>query len=184
MPGRATSVRLFTALALPAGVSEELAAWARGWLSREGVRLVSAQNLHLTLSFLGERPRDEIGVLREVVQEFAAAAPLLAVGAPILLPRRAPRTAGVEIKDSDGRLADIQRDLAAAVAGAGSWDLPRRGFHPHITLARMRPGTHLPQPPPTPNLEFEPAALELLRSFLQPSGARYETLAATGFADF
>jgi 2'-5' RNA ligase len=182
LPGRVSTVRLFAALTTPAAVSSELAQWARSWLARDGVRLLPARDLHLTLAFLGDRPREELTALQTAVESFTAKAPLLAVGAPLLLPHRHPRTVGVEVGDAGGDLWDLQRDLVGALAGAGSWEPPRRRFHPHVTLARMRSGTELTQlPPPTPQLVFAPVAIELLRSHLEPSGARYETLAETGF---
>jgi 2'-5' RNA ligase len=171
--------RLFAAVGLPAAVNAELCAWARSWLTLPGVRLVAPRNIHLTLAFLGERPVDEVETLRDAIEGFTATAPHLEVGAPTLLPRRSPRTIGVEIADPEGELAALQHDLAGQLAALGGWGPARRRFHPHVTVARMHAGTVLGPAPATPALRFEPLAVELVRSHLAPAGAEYETLAGS-----
>ena len=169
--------RLFAALTLPPGAALELHSWARSWLAGEGVRLLDPQSLHITLCFLGERPFTEIDALRDAIESLDVSLPTVVVGAPTLLPKRSPRTAGVSVGDPDGAIAGLRGDVERTLAGAGSWRPSRRAFHPHITLARIRFGTVLGAAPLTPSLQFEPASLDLIRSRLEPSGAIYETLA-------
>jgi len=66
------------------------------------------------------------------------------------------------------------------------WEPDRRRFRAHLTVGRVRgregpsaaPGGVVQELPPTPAVRFRPESLTLYRSFLEPSGARYEALAA------
>ncbi len=185
----------------PLPVCEELAEWARGVAagsrmagsSRGALRLLDAQSLHLTLCFLGSRPVGEIEALAAALAACAEHACELAVGAPLWLPRRRPRSLAVEIHDRSGELARVQERVSGALASVSAWRPERRRFRPHITLARVRrgaaggrwpttdPGREQPLPA-TPRLSFTPEAIVLYRSWLAPEGATYEALARSGRA--
>ena len=103
----------------------------------------------------------------------------LAVGAPAWLPPRRPRVLAVEVGDPTGALTALHAALARELAWAIGWQAPRERFRPHITLARMRPGSEQPRAlAPTPPLTFTPVALTLFRSDLDPTGAVYAPLAS------
>jgi 2'-5' RNA ligase len=182
------SARLFVAVSLPAGVRSELAHWSRAALpARGGVRRLAAEALHLTLCFLGEQPLSAVGELVGVLG--AAAEPLASVGElelgpPVWLPPRRPRVLAVEIGDPLGALGDLRRLLAADIATTIDWESGRERFRPHVTVARMPPlpgGERLGEAiPPTPQLSFICDRVALLRSHLEPGGARYEELASVG----
>jgi 2'-5' RNA ligase len=203
MTGEATA-RLFVAIELPRVVARELTAWARLVAASVGVagrghrtpraahaiRVLDADSLHLTLLFLGGRPLEEIDGLAaglEWAAERAVECPLSS-GAPIWLPPRHPRALAVEVHDHSGALADLQRDLAATLDSeegrqarthAGRLRGGAGRFRPHITVARTRAGTAVATEPatPTPQLSFMGRGAALYRSWLEPSGARYEQLA-------
>lgn len=152
-------------------------------------RVLSAELLHVTLCFLGNRPVEEIGDIATQLLACGRPAGELSVGAPLWLPPRRPRTLAVELHDEDGRLASLQKELAAAVGerrdsphGEGPSTAPagHRHFRPHVTVARMRSGSAPRERtlPPTPALSFVPSELVLYRSWLSPEGASYEALAA------
>ena len=72
---RGERIRLFCALDLPDDARNELCAWAEASLADRG-RLVPAENLHLTLAFLGHRPVGEVpGIVAELRAAAAAAQP-------------------------------------------------------------------------------------------------------------
>ena len=113
----------------------------------------------------------------------------LSVGAPVWLPPRRPRNLAVEIHDPEGGLEQLQRELVAELGRVVTWEPERRRFRAHLTVARVRgrePLLELPAGPQevqaTPFLRFQPQALTLYRSWLQPSGARYEALATRPLA--
>jgi 2'-5' RNA ligase len=182
------SVRLFAALDLPAGVREGLAGWARTCVgSHEGLRLVAAESLHVTLCFLGARPVEEVESIGRIVRDVASragGAPPLAVGLPAWLPPRRPRVLAVDLEDREGAVGRLQGALAAALAHGAGYEPARRAYRPHVTVARVRGHARVDAgelPPPGP-VEFDGAAVTLYRSRPQCGGSRYEALARVGLA--
>jgi 2'-5' RNA ligase len=178
-------MRLFLAAELPQGVRDDLAHWTRAAVGRgEQPRRLGADTLHLTLCFLGEQPPEAVGLIAGALAESAelfAAVDELHVGAPVWLPPRRPRVLAVEVGDPSGGLRQLRDALARQLAALLGWDPGRERFRPHVTVARMRPGTQRARElPPTPQLRFAPAAATLFRSTLDPDGARYDALASIG----
>jgi 2'-5' RNA ligase len=179
--------RMFIALKVPA--SAELAE-VLDWLGRLGpaVRPVRPECLHLTLKFLGDTPAGQvdeiIGRLTESVSGWRAFE--LAFCGIGRMPARRPRVIFAELSDP---AQQVPRFAAAVMAIEESMEelgiaRERRAFRPHLTLARIRgrpPGeldeiieTYSEQT--LAEVRFE--EVELIRSDLGPSGARYTTLAA------
>ncbi len=186
--GHATA-RLFLAVDPPEEVCLELAGWARtvAAAARRGgpeLRVLPAENLHITLCFLGARPVGEIDTLAAVPLATETEVGELSAGAPLWLPPRRPRNLTVEVHDDpDGGLERLQRELVTELGRVVSWEPARRRFRAHLTVARVRgrePLLGLPEGPDalpaTPFLRFRPESLILYRSWLAPSGARYEAL--------
>ena len=176
-------MRLFVAAELPEQVREALAAWGRGALGRrEELRRIAPDALHLTLCFLGEQPPWAVAAVASALEGSAqrlAAVGELCVGAPAWLPPRLPRVLAVEIADPQETLRALHAELAAALEGALGWERRRGRFRPHVTVARMRPGSQRARElPPTPALAFAPVAATLFRSTLHPDGACYDALAS------
>jgi 2'-5' RNA ligase len=176
-------LRLFIAAEPPEAVRDELALWARRAIGRsDAARRIDAGSLHLTLCFLGEQPPAavaEIADLLGAVVEFFFRVEDLQLGAPAWLPPRRPRVLAVEVGDPDGALRALHTALARELAASLAWVPGRERFRPHITIARMRPGSVRPRElPPTPPLGFTPQALTLFRSELAPGGALYTPLAS------
>ncbi len=143
-----------------------------------GARAVEAAGLHVTICFLGTQPIERVGEIAAVVTAEARPLGPLSLGAPAWLPRRRPRALAVELHDETGSLSDLAGDLGRALGAAIGWEPESRRFRPHVTVARMRPGAVAPaRLEPTPVLVFEPEALTLYRSRLEPEGAVYEPLA-------
>jgi 2'-5' RNA ligase len=183
------TARLFVAACLPEAVCAELARWSRGAVAaRPRVRRLAPESMHLTLCFLGEQPLGYVGELAGVLggaAEAVAAVGELAVGAPLLLPPRRPRVLAVEIGDPTGTLASLRAQLVREIAAAIDWEPGRERFRPHVTVARMSVGPRggvgpAGELPLTPQLLFACDKIALLRSHLEPAGARYEELASVG----
>lgn len=211
------SARLFIALDLPGALRQELSSWARCALRaassqppapspREahrrrppqrvagrthGIRTLDADVMHVTLSFLGSRPVEEIEPLCAIV-ESCVAPPMaeVSLGAPLWLPTRHPRAVAVELHDDSGALGElhqtIESDLRAAglASGAPTHGSGHRAFRPHVTVARLRQGA-VPRErtlEPTPRCAFVPQRMALYRSWLSPEGATYEALAHSTIA--
>jgi 2'-5' RNA ligase len=168
--------RLFVALELPDGVRDALVRWRA---AVRGLRLVRAEDLHVTLCFLGWRFEREIPSILDAcatVRAFPAA--FLTPEQALWLPPRRPRVLAVRLVDTDGRLANVQSALSRALH-AGGWYTPEtRPFLVHVTVARVGRGGRAPalELTPPPALSFEAARITLYRSRLSAAGARYEAL--------
>jgi len=185
--------RLFAAVELPANVRWRLAAWGRevadslgSARSPSGLRVLDRDSLHLTLSFLGSRPAEDIGELAEALGDACEGAPELelALGAPVWLPPRSPRALAIEVREESGALASLKRAVEQALSAERSGG---RRFRPHVTVARTRAGYRPPpglQMPVTPAVGFEAATVALIRSWLEPQGARYEVQSSVTLGHF
>jgi RNA 2',3'-cyclic 3'-phosphodiesterase len=144
-----------------------------------GLRSIEPHALHVTLCFLGGRPVDDIDRIAAVCETVGSSPAVeLSLGAPVWLPARRPRAIGIELVDRQHLLSDLQGAISDALRGGGWYEPETRPFLAHITLARLRKGTHLRRaelPPPSP-LRLTCSAMTLYRSHLESDGARYEAL--------
>ena len=140
MPSAARDTsRVFFALWPDAVVRAALAALARDCIRRTGGRAPDAANLHLTLAFIGEVSADRMTMLRNIGRSAAAAAPPFTLTLDRLgaFPRQ--EIAWVGSSETDGPIQALAAEIAKRAAAEG-FELERRPFHPHVTLAR-RAGT-------------------------------------------
>jgi 2'-5' RNA ligase len=197
---RAPTARLFAAIDPPEDVREALADWGRRACSalepgapgagRRTLRVLDPELIHLTLCFLGNRPVAELDSLAAALAADGEDLPELSLGAPLWLPPRRPGALAVEVRDELGGLPRLQAGLVRDLAAAGGWEPERRRFRAHMTVARVRGGRgrrggpRLGQPltVATPRLTFMPLSLSLYRSWLSPSGPRYEAIATRPLA--
>lgn len=132
----ADSIRLFIAAPIPVALKGYLQAQAARY-SHEAVRQVPAENLHLTLYFIGNIAKDKLPGIQKVCAHMASQF------APFLLPLeaiepgpkpRAPRLIWARLAPSDA-FARLSKGLAQALSPVPP---PVRSPIPHITLARFR----------------------------------------------
>ncbi len=64
--------RLFIAINIPDKVKNEIDAVIHGVSLEEGGRLISPENWHLTISFLGHQPEEKINLIVEAIKETVA----------------------------------------------------------------------------------------------------------------
>ncbi len=177
--------RLFFALELPEEVRSALAQWcARVVREGGGIRAVPAEDLHVTLAFLGSRAWDDIdGIAGACAPLSGRGAAELSLGEAAVLPRRRPRVLAVALEDPAGALTAAQAVLSDALAADGYYEPEERRFYPHVTVARAGRGGRIPRSAPLseppPRLSFRGSAVVLYRSRLRRSGASYEALART-----
>lgn len=180
-------VRSFVALDLPPEVREGIAAWQRSELTAEALRVVSRENLHVTLAFLAYLPEKAIPAVAEVVHAAAVPAPWIQLAPdPVGKPRGRPRLFALDAV-SEAAVA-LQGDLERELARERLYKPEKRPFWSHVTVARVRPEkrgskrpARLEKPPgPLPETLCEPfrsVRLTLYRSTLRPQGAEYAPLA-------
>jgi 2'-5' RNA ligase len=162
-------LRIFLALELPDEVADELAAWRGRHLP--GLRAVPG--FHVTLAFLGSRPRGDLDGILAVLREEAAAS-----GRPLLEPVRYRETRSVAmlvLDDRAGEAAALADRLQGRLERLGVYRRETRPWLPHVTVARIRERPGLAPPLPETGA-FAPSAAAAFLSRLHPSGARYEVL--------
>jgi 2'-5' RNA ligase len=166
-----TTMRLFFALLPESRTRAALAGVAQEVAGETGGRAVAADNLHLTLAFLGERPHEMVAALRELASGIARA-PFTLLLDDIGYWRKAG-LAWLGSETPSVELHALQRDLAQRLAGAGV-ALEPRAFAPHVTLAR-RIG-NIVRRRQVPAIAWPVDAFALVASELGREGARYRAL--------
>jgi 2'-5' RNA ligase len=174
MPSPATvegheRLRLFVGLPVPSADAAALTAWLDE-VDLRGARRVRPDDLHLTLAFLGHRPRSDLETVAAVVDELAG------------LPRPSFEVVRYRETRSVGML--VLRDeggLGAALAGHVQRRLEEEGIHrsegrrwlPHVTVLRFREPPRLRWPVRT-GVRFAPSDAAAYLSLLRSTGAQYE----------
>jgi len=169
------SHRLFVAIRPPEPVRERLLDAMEGI---EGARWQDDEHLHLTLRFVGEVERPVANELAETLGRIAAPRfPLEIAGVGHFERKGRPHAVWAGLRPSEG-LDLLRQRVERACAGVGLERETRR-FSPHITLARLGPGTGPVGPWLAANgpLRIEPwevEAFSLFESHLAHTGALYE----------
>jgi 2'-5' RNA ligase len=170
--------RLFVALELGEDVRVALADWADAD-APASMRRLPADNLHVTLAFLGTRPESDVAKVAGVLDDVSRPVGKLIVEDPIWLPARRPGVLAVALRSKGPALAELHAALVAGLTEAIGFAPEKRPLRPHVTVARVRRGERVDasrvSPPPT--LALAPEALVLYRSDAVPGGVRYEPLA-------
>jgi RNA 2',3'-cyclic 3'-phosphodiesterase len=100
-------------------------------------RLVDPDNLHVTLSFLDDQPEETLEVLHEELSLLNSPAFELYLRGVGCFGGQTPRIVQAEVEPSDA-LTALHRAIAKATRRVGIV-LQRPKFHPHVTLARLKP---------------------------------------------
>jgi 2'-5' RNA ligase len=166
-----TTLRLFFALWPDPATRAAIAALARDVGKEVGGRAVSADNVHLTLAFLGEQQADILPRLcasAAAVELSAFRLTLDEVGS-----WRNTGIAWLGASETPDALASLHSGITRALTTLGI-ALDARPFAPHLTLARRITAAvrrRLPQP-----VVWEVGSFALVSSELDRSGARYRAL--------
>lgn len=140
-------------------------------------RFIPAENLHLTLAFLGNVDDDRIAAVGDAVAEGARghdAIDTSLAGLGVFPSRKRARVLWAGLADRQGRLRAIAAAVQAALEPLG-FEPEKRAFHAHVTLARLRQ----PGPVGVERVALEPLAFTidrviLFRSHLGRGFPRYE----------
>ncbi|ADE56536.1 MULTISPECIES: RNA 2',3'-cyclic phosphodiesterase [Aminobacterium] len=151
------------------------------------IKWVSPQTLHLTLKFCGEQSEDTIGCFSSYIKEELQLRRLdpflITLGSAGAFPSlKRPRTLWIGVTEGGDPLLSLVELVEKAGLRAGV-EKEKRIFHPHLTLARIRPGTFV-----SPQLEEElgrqnfnslswkVSSIVLMKSELRPEGAQHTPL--------
>jgi 2'-5' RNA ligase len=158
---------------------------------RARIRWVRVEGLHLTLRFLGPTPADRVDDLVRILDGLAAATAAF----PIVIARAGafpnpirPRTLWLGIETGADRLADLARELEAAITADGP-PLGTKPFAPHLTIARTdglraagAAAAALGDAAATLEARFTADRIVLYQSHLGRGPARYEAIHEATFA--
>jgi 2'-5' RNA ligase len=182
MPHRpASPVRLFVGAYPPAASVEGMLA-AMSPLDLPPGRQTPAEQVHLTLAFLGDTPARHVDQVAESVARSAAGLSgfMLTPRRLITLPERGrPRLLAMET-DAPAVLLELVRRLAVRLLRHPR-PKPAGRFCPHLTLCRFEHGVAEPARIDRA-VELDPfliGRVALVRSVLRPGGAEHREIAST-----
>ncbi|PWB48551.1 MAG: RNA 2',3'-cyclic phosphodiesterase [Candidatus Methylomirabilota bacterium] len=191
MPDRADpqsipTIRAFIAANLDPGLKAALAGVQdRLKATRADVGWVRPENLHLTLKFLGQVEEDRFGAIGEAVAAAAAGCGpvhLVFQGLGAFPSPRSARVVWIGLSHGAETLAALQARIEAGLEPLG-YAREARLFTAHLTLGRVRGPGHreqlaraLTEATAEPLGEMVLHRIELMKSDLSPSGARYTIL--------
>ena len=164
-------LRLFCAFRLTADAVASIAAWQCQAL--RGGRIVAAEQLHVTLAFLGSRPATDLTAVAGALREAAGGAdrPRFSVDGY----RETRSVAMLTLADEGGRGAAIAGALHRLLEERGLYRAEARPWLAHVTVLRFRERPRLrPEPPGLANICPSDASVFLSR--LSPRGAEYSVL--------
>ncbi|NPA90173.1 MAG: RNA 2',3'-cyclic phosphodiesterase [Chloroflexi bacterium] len=184
--------RLFWAIPLPKPIHTQIEHLQKELIRQVpggSVRWVPANNVHVTLAFLGDWYRSRIPpMVEEVTQALEGIPPFdVEIAAAGVFPNyRRPRVIWLGIGGDVDALHRVQAAVARALVMHG-WKPERRGYSPHLTIGRVRRGqgntTLAAIGQAVQRLKVDPFGrhqvreITLYRSVLKPSGAEYTPVA-------
>ena len=176
--------RVFCAIDLPVSVRSLVL----GYIARLKEAMPHARaswardaNLHLTLKFLGEIPQTSVADFSQAVSRAVAGVQPFSLRLEhtgIFPSHGQPRVLWIGISDPSAKLAELHARLEAESAQAG-FAKEGRGFHPHLTIARLRqPADARALAAAHMQMEFEPVEIAVtkllvIRSELSSEGSQY-----------
>lgn len=169
--------RVFFALQPTAAQRMAMHEAAAPLLRELGTRPVPADDLHLTLCFLGEAEGPQLDALMDQARRIRAPAIDLRLSQLDYWPDSRVLCLLPEAGHAVDTVLALAAQLGQAARAAGFAADPR-GFRPHITLGRMIPSREpLAQGWPQPladSLTLTASGFVLMRSTANPSGPRYD----------
>ena len=166
--------RLFFALWPPEDTAGHLHRQAVSLQDGLGGRVMRRETLHLTLSFLGDLPRERISELLELGAGIRFSPFSLRIDTPGHWARQRLVWAGPG--DRVQALDDLAADLQSALVASG-FELEHRQFRAHVSLLRnVNDAGALRSAATFEAVDWKVADFVLVESRRLPEGARYEVL--------
>jgi 2'-5' RNA ligase len=137
------------------------------------------EQIHMTLQFIGDTPENELEATLESIERSAAGLGAFSLTALRLISLPEGRVARLVAAETDGPAAmmEIQRRLAHRLARNVRERAGDR-FRPHLTLCRFKkPMAMPPLDHALAPLKFDVDRIVLMRSTLDPQGARHHEVA-------
>lgn len=164
--------RLFTGIALPTAVVQKLQTLQPSPMP--GMKLVKAEQMHLTLHFIGE---GELELYRQALDKLQSAQFSITIESLGKFANRKETILWAGVRESD-ELKSFHREMEAALIVAG-YQPEKRPYHPHMTLARCdgRVPSEVVEAflaQPYEPMEIKVDEVVLFSSVLSANGPKYE----------
>ena len=134
-------IRCFVAIEIPETIQDLLISVQDELKTKIcGASWVKRGNLHLTLRFLGDVAPDQIGVIKNVIEQVAGNYPpfSMQIGGIGAFPNPTrPRVIWAGVKTSVAEITTIVQEINIELSCRGR-PLDEKLFRPHITLARLK----------------------------------------------
>lgn len=176
-------MRSFVAIPMPEAVA---AALAPVQTALPFDRLVEAENLHLTLAFLGDQPDRMLEEVHFALETIRHPGFDLTLSGLDTFGTESPQVLNIGIQPAPG-LTELQQRIKSRLHGVGL-QIEKRRWHPHVTLARFpklmsrdeigRLGRFLAGRADHRLPPFRVTEFCLFESILTSDGAHYEVLAS------
>ncbi len=137
-------MRIFIAVELPAKSREKIDTiinYFKTQLPNQSLKWVGAENLHLTIKFIGEIPEEALSKVKIIIDDVLAQQPVFSIsieGLGMFPNLNNPRVIWLGIIGGDP-LVSIHHQLNQSLAQIGVKS-DHRPLSPHLTIARVRQG--------------------------------------------
>lgn len=183
------TLRAFIALELSQEIKQAIADYVAPLRALDnGLSWTKAENVHLTLKFLGDVPKPQIekvaAALREVCASFAPIAAEI-IGSGVFPNEHRARVLWIGMKESTGKLVELAQRIENECRRLG-FEKEERTFSPHLTIGRVKEGKAAnlvkalrEQPFPARQIVLEECTL--MKSELHAKGSIYTALEKVAF---
>ena len=185
-------IRCFVAIEIPEAIQTLLISVQEELRERiRGVSWVKRGNIHLTLKFLGDVAPNQIGIIKNAIEQVAVTrSPFsMEIGGIGAFPNLArPRIIWAGVKTGADEVAAIAREINSGLSRHG-YACDEKEFRPHLTLARLKSRINLKSFASV--FEFYDTMndatmivnqIRVVQSRLMPSGAVYTPLETCYFS--
>lgn len=182
-------MRLFIAIAIPDDIRKALAAFLHELRAiAPSAKWVRAENLHVTLKFLGHTDPEKLGAIEQALGAVRSPQPVALQfhGLCFFPNEKRPRVFWTGM-DASPNLRPLADDIDHAATRLG-FPLENRPFAPHLTLARFDPpglpanlGDAIQQHAAVSFGSLSADTFHLIESKLKPTGAEYTTVQSFPF---
>ncbi|MFP4083063.1 MAG: RNA 2',3'-cyclic phosphodiesterase [Candidatus Aminicenantes bacterium] len=148
------------------------------------IKWVKKEAMHLTLKFLGEIALEKISEIKAVLEKICRqydGFSLKLKGTGSFPPGKKPRVLWVGVEESSN-IKSLQARIEQELENLG-FAKEKREFHPHLTLGRVKPRSHLggvpsklSQKKQTDYGEMKVKKITFFQSILKPTGAEYKII--------
>jgi len=178
--------RIFIAINLPEDLKKEIVAVQNKLKKFDWpVRWTVADNIHLTLRFLGSITDQEIEQVKNIIQQATGRAKpfFLQINNFIAFPNlKMPRVICLNVEESEP-LFNLNANIAGPIEEQGIGELERHSFTGHITIGRVKPMSANFRALTKMEFknEFKVNSVEVMESVLKPEGPEYSVVMSYEF---